>query len=279
MKILVVDDDPIFLSTLRPVLEPWGIKMTGLNDPNLFWDSLTKTLPDLLILDVQMFPITGIELCQSLRMKTQWQGLPIVFLTAHQDLDTIQQVFAAGADDYVAKPVLAPELLTRITNRLERTRLLQTLSTKDPLTGLANQPQSYQELEQQMQQCEKKNQPFCLGVLSLRELQEINVKYGHLVGNQILQRWGRLFQSKFVGVERVGYWGNGEFLVGMPGLKKQEASDRLSDVLISLRQQVFTTLDQERFQVVCDVGVAEFPIQGKTLHQLYQTVHVHKLKI
>ncbi len=279
VKILVVDDDPIFLSTLRPVLEPWGIKMTGLNDPNLFWDSLTRTAPDLLILDVQMAPITGIELCQALRTETQWQGLPIVFLTAHQDLDTIQQVFAAGADDYVAKPVLAPELLTRITNRLERTRLLQTFSTKDPLTGLANQPQSQQELEQQMQQCETINQPFCLGILSLRELPEINVKYGHSVGNQILQRWGRLFQTKFVGVERVGYWGNGEFVVGMPGLKKPEASDRLSDVLISLRQQVFTTLDQERFQVGCDVGVAEFPVQGTTLHQLYQTVHVHKLKI
>lgn len=279
VKILVVDDDPIFLSTLRPVLEPWGIEMTGLNAPSLFWETLERTSPDLLILDVQMFPIGGIELCQALRTETQWQGLPIVFLTAHQDRDTIQQVFAAGADDYVIKPVLGPELLTRITNRLERTRLLQTLSTKDPLTGLTNQPQSNQELEHQMQDCEKIGKPFSIGVLSLRELHQINIQYGHSMGNQILQRWGRLFQSKFIGSERVGYWGNGEFVVGMPGLKTQEASERLSDVLISLRQQVFTTLDQERFQVICDVGVAEFPTNGKTLHELYQAVHLHQIKI
>ncbi|MBD2483652.1 response regulator [Planktothrix sp. FACHB-1365] len=274
VNVLVVDDDPLFLATLRPVLEPWRIRMTGLIDPLRFWEVLNSVSPDLLILDVEMSPVSGIELCQTVRADPHWQGLPIVFLTAHCDSKTIQQVFAAGADDYVSKPVMGPELLTRITNRLERTRLLQTLSTKDPITGLANYLQSSQELEQQIQKCQQLEQPFSLGVLSFSQLHDINLEYGHLIGYQVLQRWGRLFQGMTtVGVETIGYWGNGEFVVGMPGLTQAEAQEHLSDILISLRQQVFTTLEGQRFQVVCEVKITEFPTQGQTLQQLYQQVH------
>lgn len=130
INVLVVDDDPIFLAALRPMLEPWGISMTALDDPLRFWEVLWSVVPDLLILDVDMPQVNGIELCQAIRIDPNWQGLPILFLTARSDRATIQQVFSIGADDYLSKPVVAAELLTRITNRLERTRLLQNQKGK-----------------------------------------------------------------------------------------------------------------------------------------------------
>lgn len=270
VNLLVVDDDPILLETLPQMLSPWGMRITGLNDPVKFWEVLNAVSPNLLILDVEMPNISGIELCQAVRSDPNWQEIPILFLTAHKDVSIIQQIFAAGADDYLVKPVVAVELLTRINNRLERNRLLQTLSTKDPQTGVLNQLKSSRDLESLLQQAEINKSPLCLAIFSVSQLRQINIQYGHNVGNQVLQRWGQLFKCAFLGDEILGYWGNGEFVVGMPGLFKAEASDRLNDILTNLRQQVFSAPDGSRFQVNCNFAIVEYPTEGKTLQSLYQ---------
>ncbi|MEH1802369.1 MAG: response regulator [Nostoc sp.] len=270
LNILAVDDDPLILAALRPMLEPWGMRMTGLENPLRFWEVLQSTTPDLLILDVEMPHISGIELCRAVRTDPQWQELPIVFLTAHRDMETVQQVFAVGADDYVVKPVVGAELLARITHRLERSRLLQSLSSKDPLTGLANQFQSNRDLQHLIAQAEKNQQSVCLAILSVTDFRKINIKYGHQAGNQVLQRWSRLFQSAFYSGEVLGYWGNGEFAVGISGLTKTEINHRLNDILTTLRQQIFTAFDGDRFQVICNFAVVEYPNDGLTIQSLYQ---------
>ncbi|MFN6565622.1 response regulator [Dendronalium sp. ChiSLP03b] len=270
VNLLVVDDDPLILAALRPMLEPWGMRVTGLDDPVRFWDVLQSTTPDLLILDVEMPQISGIELCQAVRTDPQWQELPIVFLTAHREMETVQQVFAAGGDDYVVKPVVGAELVARITHRLERSRLLHSFCTKDPLTRLANQSQSSRDLQHLIAQANKNQHPVCLMVLSAIELHQINIQYGHEAGNQVLQRWSRLFQSTFCSGELLSYWGNGEFVVGVSGLTKTEVSTQLSDILTTLRQQIFTASNGDRFQATCSFAIVEYPNDGLTIQSLYK---------
>jgi diguanylate cyclase (GGDEF)-like protein len=267
VNLLAVDDDPILLEALRPIVEPWGMRLTTLNDPSQFWEVLHTTTPDLLILDVEMPGFSGIELCQAVRTDPQWQDLPIVFLTAHREPETVQQVFAAGADDYVTKPILGAELLTRITNRLERNQLLQTLSRRDSRTGLSNQPYSQQELEQLLHKNDRT--PVCLVLLTLTDLPHLNVRYGHLVGHQILKRWGEVLRASLRGGEVLGYWDYGEFVIGVAGLNKAEVADRLSPVLSTLRRQIFAA-NGDRFQVNYTIGIAELPTDGKTVQALYQ---------
>ncbi|MBD2415491.1 multi-component transcriptional regulator [Nostoc calcicola FACHB-389] len=274
VNILAVDDDPLILAALRPMLEPWGMRMTALDNPLRFWEVLQSTTPDLLILDVDMPQISGIELCQAVRTDPQWQELPIVFLTAHREIKIVQQVFAVGGDDYVIKPVVGAELLARITHRLERSRLLQSLSTKDPLTGIANQFHSRRNLEHLITQAEKNQQSVCLAILSVNDLRQINIKYGHEGGNQVLLRWSRLFQSAFCSGEVLGYWGNGDFVVGISGVTKAEINHRLSEILTTLRQQIFTAFDGDRFQVICNFAVVEYPSDGRTIQSLYQVASI-----
>ena len=269
-NVLVVDDDPLFLAAIRPLLEPWGIRMTALDNPLRFWDVLQSTNPDLLILDVEMPEINGIELCQTIRTDPNWQSLPILFLTARRDSETIQQIFTAGADDFATKPIIGSELLSRINNRLERNRLLQNLAHKEPITGLMNQLKSSQELESLLHQAQVNNQSCCLAVLSISDFHQMNLKYGHAIANQVLQRWGRLLQAAFRNNSILGYWGNGEFVVGASNLNKMGMSDRLGEVLTTLRKQIFTATNGARFSVLCDYGVAEYPKGGETLHSLYQ---------
>ena len=126
IKITVVDDDPSILKSMQASLEAWGFEITTLNDPHQFWQVIKTTSPDLLVLDIEMPDISGIELCHALRSDPNWSHLPVLFLTAHQDLDTQDRAFAIGADDYVSKPIRGQELVTRILNRLSRIRTIQS---------------------------------------------------------------------------------------------------------------------------------------------------------
>jgi DNA-binding response OmpR family regulator len=122
-KLLIVDDDLQLLDFLRTLLEPWGFNLTLLNDPQQFWNTLEQFVPDLLILDVEMPDLSGIDLCQVVRNDPRWSDLPVLFLSARTDSQTVHQVFTAGADDYVNKPIVGPELVARVLNRLERTKI------------------------------------------------------------------------------------------------------------------------------------------------------------
>jgi len=126
-NVLIVDDDPQLLDFLRTLLEPWGFKLTLLNDPQQFWNVLEQTTPDLIILDVEMPELSGIELCQVVRHDPRWSELPVLFLSARTDIETVHRVFTAGADDYVSKPIVGPELVARMLNRLERVQILRKL--------------------------------------------------------------------------------------------------------------------------------------------------------
>jgi DNA-binding response OmpR family regulator len=136
-KVMAVDDDRDMLNYLSALLQPWGIRTIALQDPQKFWEVLEATTPDLLILDLEMPKFSGIDLCQVVRNDYRTCQMPILFLSAHTGNETLRQVFAVGADDYLAKPIVEPVLITRVLHRLERTKLAQkpTRTNDEPRTN------------------------------------------------------------------------------------------------------------------------------------------------
>lgn len=130
-RVLIVDDDPLILHRLQEILPKWGLEPLLLQNPLQFWQALTANSPDLVILDVDMPECNGIDLCKAIRQDSNWEAIPILFLSARRDPATIHHIYAAGADDYIAKPFTEPELMTRILNRLERNRLIQLWSLQN----------------------------------------------------------------------------------------------------------------------------------------------------
>lgn len=138
-RLLVLDNDATLLQYLSKLLESEGYQVTSVRQPEQFWQTLEQTRPDLLILEVDLYPplsysgsaptysgsapspsFDGIELCQAIRSDPDWHHLPIVFLSVPRDHETVQRCFAAGADDFIHKPVVTPDLLTHIQNRLDQ---------------------------------------------------------------------------------------------------------------------------------------------------------------
>ncbi|MBW4429522.1 MAG: response regulator [Nostoc desertorum CM1-VF14] len=121
-RIMIVDDDPQTLIVIQQSLEALGLTLKTLEDPCYFWDIMTEFSPDLLILDVEMPHINGIELCQVVRNDPYWKFLPVLFLVDNLSADIVEKIFANGADDCISKTAKNSQLITSILNRLKRTK-------------------------------------------------------------------------------------------------------------------------------------------------------------
>lgn len=268
--ILAVDDDPQVLAMLRALLEPQGFKLTVLDDPLRFWDTLAEVAPDLLMLDVDMPHLDGTVLCYVVRNDLRWRELPILCLTAHTDAATVQRILTAGADDYVGKPIVGPELVARMNNRLERLRLRRSLAETDVLTGLANRRKSTQALGQLLRLAGRHRQPLSLVVLDLDRFKWINTQYGYGMGDDVLQRLSEILLRSFRSEDIVACWGGGVFVVGMYSMPRDGGVHRFAEVLEALRQKEFTSADGARFHVTFSAGVAAYPTDGSDVQSLYR---------
>jgi diguanylate cyclase (GGDEF)-like protein len=273
--ILIVDDDPGILNILHSFLSHQGIQVATLENPLLFWETLEAVRPNLVILDVQMPVVSGIELCRTLRDDLQWNWLPVMFLTVTTDSKVIQEMFAAGADEYASKPIEPEELITRVRNRLKRVRTLRNHLETDLLTGIDNRQRGTQELDRLIRLAKRSQQSFCLAVLELDHLKQLNHKYGHGIGDRVLCQVGRLLRRELRQEDIVARWGGAAFVVGMYGMSRCEGIEWLAEILEKLRHIEFSSATEELFQTSFSAGVAECPQDGEALFTtLYQAAEM-----
>ncbi|MBI5382120.1 MAG: response regulator transcription factor [Opitutae bacterium] len=119
-KILVIDDEPDITSLLAFNLQANGYVVETLNDPTRSLDRARSFAPDLIVLDVMMPGLSGIQICRLLRADRQLHRVPVFFLTAKVEEADRVQGFESGGDDYICKPFSVKELILRIRSALRR---------------------------------------------------------------------------------------------------------------------------------------------------------------
>ncbi|MCE9668294.1 diguanylate cyclase [Myxococcus stipitatus] len=279
-RVLVVDDDLEAIAVLVHALASDQVEVVGLSDAHRLMESLAEHRPDLLLLDVQMPGPSGFDLCRILRSTPEWQELPVLLITAHLGLEFRLAAFQAGADDYISKPVLREELRARVQARLERARLSRERAERDALTGLLMRRPFIEGLRARLSEAGRQQRPLAVCFLDVDHFKQVNDKYGHLAGDRVLTRLGRLLGARFRREDVRGRWGGEEFVVALLGETVESAKAILTRTMTEVADMRFEGDAGESFHITVSAGIAATPGDGGTMEELLRVAdtRLHRAK-
>ena len=254
--VLTVDDDPTVVETIKLMLQP-RFTVTTLTEPLRFWDVLEEARPDVVLLDLDMPVVNGIELCRTLRLDPRWSRLPVLFLTSHTDRETVVRIFGVGADDFIAKPVGEVELSERIANRIRRIEALAQPQGLDPLTGVQTRGFFFARLSERLAAGERRA-ACALVALRLDDFPALRTRHGGDAADRVLVRVAQLLTTTFRGDDLVARLGNDRFGVLMGGFDREGAQARADDLRTSLAAERFTGAGGD-IALSVSVGIAASP--------------------
>ena len=268
MRVLVVDDDVDFADCVASVLEPHGIIVRTAPDATHLVETLDDVRPDLVLLDAMLPQVSGWDAIRIMRTMPEWRDVPILFLTGRTDLESRVAAFNAGADDYLAKPLVPEELLARVRVRLDRRRLLRETTERDPLTRCMSRGALLDALASRLSEARRHERVLSVALIDVDRFKRVNDAYGHLVGDHVLMALGRLLTARFRLEDLRGRWGGEEFVIAFPNEPAATAGSVLSRVLEEFRRMPFHSETGEPFFVTFSAGISSFPVDGLTVDAL-----------
>jgi diguanylate cyclase (GGDEF)-like protein len=231
-KILIADDDSGNRDLLRRRLEFEGHQVVEAKNGLEVLALLQDQACDLVLLDIMMPDMDGFQTLAKLKQEPHWRELPVIMISALDELQSVVRCIEMGADDYLPKPFNRVLLRARIgaslekkwlrdreyrkTEELEQTlRLLEQAqaqlavhASQDSLTGLENRRSVDAHLELRA----KRQTPFSLIYIDLNGFKRINDTYGHQAGDDLLKQVGGRLRMAFRAADVVGRWGGDEFV-------------------------------------------------------------------
>jgi two-component system, cell cycle response regulator len=236
-RILIVDDHEDNIELLRARLEARGYEVQGANDGQEALDTVDRWCPDLILLDVMMPKMDGMEVVRRLKAKTDRKELPFIPVIMQTALDSTEnkvEGLDAGADDYITKPINFAELEARVKAQL-RIKQLQTdltaskeelsqlnnklreISLTDGLTGVENRRSLEERLKEQWSHSVRLHEPMAVVMCDIDKFKAVNDQYGHQAGDAVLKSIAQILKGEAREIDRVGRYGGEEFLLILPG--------------------------------------------------------------
>ncbi len=267
-RVLIVDGDRDMVAIYAGELRGAGMSVDTLGAADELIEQLEATPPDILLLDVDLPRISGIDICRALRMSERWGRMPILIVTSHTDVDTRIRAFRSGASDVITKPVLAEELLARIGVQEDRLHMFRDRLDKDVLSGLLLRRSFVEAFQRAVSTCNRTDQPLALVLLDIDHFKNINDTYGHLIGDQVIARLGELLRRRFRVEDLRARWGGEEFALVFVGSNTEFAELAAKRLLTEFRELRFAAEDGTLFGATFTAGVAGYPDDGTSLTNL-----------
>ncbi len=197
---------------------------------------------------------------------------PLIMITGQSDLEIDQAALRAGAMDYIVKGNLDGQLLDRsIRYALERSRLLmkiRELAVRDALTGLYNRRELHRFLEYEIIKSKRYTHAFSLLLMDIDHFKEINDRYGHRVGDEILQQVAQVMLNQTRGCDLPARYGGDEFIIVLPETPAAQGligAERLRKFIEGVNIQVTDENGElERIEITISVGLAGYPGDAET---------------
>ncbi len=247
-RILVVDDHEDNIELLRARLEARGYEVFGASDGQSALDQVEHVSPDLILLDVMMPKMDGMEVVRRLKANKDLPFIPVIMQTALDSTENKVEGLDAGADDYITKPINFAELEARVNSLLRIKKLqsdlaatnvlleaanaelsakkeelseanekLRRISLTDGLTDIDNRRCLEDRLHEMWQHSLRLHEPIALIMCDIDKFKSVNDKFGHQAGDSVLKEVAKLLKEEAREIDRVGRYGGEEFLLILSG--------------------------------------------------------------
>jgi two-component system glycerol uptake and utilization response regulator len=239
-KILIVDDNPANIDILLELLGTFEVRaaLDGISA----LEAVQEELPDLILLDITMPGMDGFEVCRRLKKDPKTKEIPVLFLSASSDPDSIIKGFELGGVDYITKPYLAKEIVARVQTHLKlqmTMRILDRLANVDELSGIPNRRRFFARFANLFEQAKSKSIPLFLFIIDIDKFKTINDTYGHAIGDKIIKGFANLVKTNLTKVSCFARLGGDEFVVILTGMSKDEARRQIERLRAAVEQANF----------------------------------------
>ena len=229
-KVLIIDDSRAQALHAERLLNGAGIVTRTLINPIQAMAELAEFQPDLIILDMYMPSCTGAELAKVIRHNDRYVSVPIIYLSAEDDMDKQLDAMSEGGDDFLNKPIQPRHLITTVRNRAARARHLKARMVRDSLTGLYNHTHILQLLEDCTLRARRESRPLSFAMLDLDHFKHVNDGYGHPMGDRVIKSLALFLKQRLRKTDFIGRYGGEEFAIVMPDTDQEAAYKVLNQI-------------------------------------------------
>jgi diguanylate cyclase (GGDEF)-like protein len=217
--IMIADDDNLTRTLIANLLKKEKYSVIEAKNGNEVLSLFERVLPDILLLNIIMPEKDGLVTCRELREAVYGQHVPILMITVLDSDEAIEEAFAAGADDYIKKPINGLVLKHRVRRLLETEgyrKKLEMNAARDFLTGCLNRRAFTERLVAELHKATVKKHAIGLILCDLDDFKGINDTFGHSVGDMVLKMFVEVLNYRFGKYGFVGRHGGDEFIICLP---------------------------------------------------------------
>ncbi|HEX8888197.1 MAG TPA: diguanylate cyclase [Pyrinomonadaceae bacterium] len=270
--ILVADDEPVNRALIERRLQREGYRVLTAQNGKDAVEKTQEILPDLVILDVMMPVMDGMEACRHIKETEATRDIPVIFLSARDETEMKVSGLTLGANDYISKPFKAEELIARVSVAIRlkqerdqlrvnaeeaavRAEVAQERAMTDALTGLLNRYGLQHVLAREHAEARRYDRPLSCLMIDLDNFKTINDTYGHASGDIALQQVAGILREVVRRSDTVFRYGGEEFLVLLPETDLEGATALAEKIRVNTSSRPFG--DGERvFNLTLSVGAS-----------------------
>jgi diguanylate cyclase (GGDEF)-like protein len=241
--ILLIEDNPDAREALAGLLEDHGYTVRSAENGARGLDEATRRAPDLVITDLKMPVLSGFDVLTQFRRLPALTDVPVIVVSGCNDVEQRVAGLELGADDFLAKPVHADELLARVRRhlqRLDRQREVARQSMVDALTGVLNRRGLANFFARELERTRAEGTAVLVMMVDLNDFKRINDTWGHAAGDTALSAVARALQDALRATDRIARMGGDEFALVLPEVRgddHQQLAQRvrqISPIIIEL---------------------------------------------